>query len=126
MNYLIKKYEYFSSEIDKKKFIESIIDEEANKSKEFGLEISEEDLKMEKIFFVNIFEFYWDHIVDCRSNSEYNQLMNKVSNYLSKNLSILTKKYFDLSKEKSIKNNYNCHTSCCIYSLFSKINNKLF
>jgi len=124
MKYL-KKYNEVNS-FDRVGFISSIIDEEIVKTKNFGLDISGEDIKIEKDFFNKIFEFYWDSIVDCRSNSEYSELRQFISEFINNNLLTLIKKYNELGIINSTKNMYSCHLDCCISTLMMMINNKQF
>ncbi len=129
MNYLKKYRELIIESISedyKYKYISKIVDEEINKTKSFGLEISEEDIKIEKNHFNIVFNFYWDSIVDCINNSEYAELRQFVTQYIDKSLAALVKKYNELGTTNSTKNMYSCHLDCCISSLMIKINNKLF
>lgn len=114
------------SEDGKNMYISKIVDEEVNKTKSFGLEISEEDIKVEKNYFNMVFNFYWDHIVECIRNSEYFELRQLISQYIDKNLAALVKKYNELGTTTSTKNMYNCHLDCCISTLMMMINNKQF
>lgn len=126
---MIKKYIQFNENLDNFKrdeFISSIIDKEVNKTKKFGLEISDEDIELEKNIFIEIFENIWDKLEDYLSNKEYSDLRNIVNKYIQDNLKHLMRKYYDLSVEKPVKNMYNCHIDSCVSLLFLKINNKSY
>lgn len=105
MNYL-KLFENFV----KPKFISDIIDHEIEKSKGFGLNISEDDIKLEKQVFVQVFEYLWDNIVECRSNSEYAELLEMARYHIDKKINMNNK-----------CNNYASHIEDLINILFQKI-----
>ena len=66
MNYLFKKYRKFTFKRDK--FISSIIDNEVKRTKEFGLNIDQEDVEYEKLIFISVFEYIWDRIENSGSD----------------------------------------------------------
>lgn len=121
---IVKKFKEFT--FSKKKFISSVIDEEVRKSRKLGLELSKEDINFEKNVIITIFNYLWDSIESCKSGGDYRDLRNVVNHYVDKKLDHLKKKYFDLCKDKPVKNMYNCHIDSCISSLFIKINNKIY
>lgn len=124
MNYLFKKYRKFTLKRDK--FISSIIDNEVKRTKEFGLNIDQEDVEYEKLIFIAVFEYIWDKIEN--SGSDFSSLRLVASRTINEKLSHLSKKYFDMSVKENldVKNMYNCHIDECMFKLFLKISNKLY
>lgn len=121
---IVKKFKDFT--FSRSKFISSVIDEEINKSREFGLELSKEDIDFEKRVVKTIIEYLWDNIENCKSNREYQELRNMTNYYINKKLGDFKKKYFELNSDKKVKNMYDCHLDTVISNLFLKISNKLY
>ena len=121
---IVKKFKEFT--FSKSRFISSVIDEEILKSQKFGLQISQEDITHEKRVLTNIIEYLWNNIESCKSNREYQELRSMASYYVDKKLGDLKKKYYELNKEASVKNMYDCHLDNCLSMLFLKINSKLY
>lgn len=89
MNYLFKKYRKFTFKRDK--FISSIIDNEVKRTKEFGLNIYQEDVEYEKLIFIAVFEyirklliidFYDDNWIFCSIINKNDSIINVETHFV--------------------------------------------
>lgn len=124
---MLRNFIEFIKEESEFNYISEIIDSECRKTKNFGLEIDNDDVNIEKEAFIEVFKQYSKNIVDCSSDIEYNSLRRKVSEILSNHLLPLLKKYYNMSVDKnlSVKNMYNCHLDSCISTIFLYISNNI-
>ena len=113
------------TESDKIRYIHSVINDEAKKTKDMGLKISKDDIDLERKKITPIIYIYWDKI-ESSDIREYSKLRNVLSSIIFDRLEDKVKFYFDLSKSEKLDvfNKYNCHLSAIIDRLFMEISNK--
>lgn len=122
MKYL-SNFKLFESS-SKETIINSIIDDEINKSKGFGLEIEESDIQKEKKIFSEIFTKYWNSIKNSDNNS-YNSLRREIASKIYDIFDDRLRYYFNKSNKGGVRNMYNCHIDNVISMLFITISNDL-
>jgi hypothetical protein len=120
MNLHKKLFSFLKSK--KENYILNVIDEEFIKTKKFGLDITKKDIDYEKSIIVPTILEFWDDIQNA-NNREYNIIGKVIRDSIFSRLEEQTKYYFNISKDKLVKNMYNCHLTSVIDRLFMEINN---
>ena len=112
------------TESQKFSIIDKIINDEVSKSKEkFDYDIEEKDIELEKKTFKDSILMIWDDI-ETSDNGEYQDLMRFIFEGVK---NIFRYEYYrDRDVKLDVKNNYQVHVSCVVYSIFMVISNKLY
>lgn len=101
-------------------FINSVIEENIEKSSNFGLILRQEDIDMEKRVIIETFSKYGLKKMLDYTENEYNTIYRQITDEIFSRLEDQLRYYFYSTPKNEVKNRYNCHLNNIISEIFLK------